>query len=122
MTRFIFLRLIITLHAHEITASQMWCLGRLLPGMIGEFVPEGDPFWRNYLQLLHIIEQVFSPVISSGTAPYVQVLLETFHELYPTHTIILKILHLPCYLERYCIHVHLYYRMEHVLSVALDLL
>ena len=109
----------ITLHAHEFTASQMWCLGRLLPVMIGEFVPEGDPFWRNYLQLLHIIEQVFSPVISSGTAPYVQVLLEeyleTFHELYPTHTIIPKmhyLLHLPRYLERYCIHVHLYYCME----------
>ena len=86
----------------------MWCLGRLLPMMISSYIPEQDVNWNNYLQLLHIMELVFSPSISSDLPPYVQVLveeyLETFRELYPEHTIIPKMhymVHLSRYLHRY---------------------
>ena len=38
------------------TATQMWCLGRFLPLLIGHHVPEGDCFWENFLLLLTIMD------------------------------------------------------------------
>ncbi len=37
-------------------ATQMWCLGRFLPLLIGHLVPEGDCFWENFLMLLTIVD------------------------------------------------------------------
>ena len=34
--------------------SQMWLLGRLLPLIIGDHVPNGDPHWICYIELVSI--------------------------------------------------------------------
>ena len=36
-------------------ASQMWLLGRLLPLIIGEYVPNDDSHWKCYAELLAIL-------------------------------------------------------------------
>lgn len=36
-------------------ASQMWLLGRLLPLMVGDHVPEDDDHWICYVDLLRIM-------------------------------------------------------------------
>ena len=42
-------------------ASQMWCLARYLPLLIGEHIPLGFPHWECFLQLLLITDYVFAP-------------------------------------------------------------
>ena len=42
---------VLFLHA----ASQMWLLGRLLPLIIGDYVPNGDPHWICYIELISIL-------------------------------------------------------------------
>ncbi len=75
-------------------ASQMWCLARLLPLIIGEIIPEYNDHWDNFLVLLKISDYVFSPVSSNGVAAYLATLIEdylqTFTELYPDCPIIPK--------------------------------
>ena len=36
-------------------ASQMWLLGRLLPLIIEEFIPDDDMNWIGYIELQYII-------------------------------------------------------------------
>ena len=36
-------------------ASQIWLLGRLLPLMVGEHVPENEPHWLCFINLLRIL-------------------------------------------------------------------
>ena len=36
-------------------ASQSWLLGRLLPQIVGKFVPDDDAHWRCYSDLLKIL-------------------------------------------------------------------
>ncbi len=43
----------------------MWLLGRLLPLMIGDLVPEGDGKWENFLLIMKIVDRLFSPKLSS---------------------------------------------------------
>lgn len=43
-------------------AAQMWCLLRLLPLMIGSYVPHAHPFWEFFLELCDIVDILFSPV------------------------------------------------------------
>lgn len=43
----------------------MWCLAKFLPLMIGGVVPNDDEHWQHYLQLLEIIDIVFSPAVST---------------------------------------------------------
>lgn len=89
-------------------ASQMWCLSRLLPLIIGQLVPEDDDHWKNFLLLLRITDFVFSPVLSRTSAMYLVYLiddyLQTFVELYPHCKIIPKqhyMVHIPQWIVRY---------------------
>ena len=41
----------------------MYILGRLLPLLMGRFVPEGDTKWENYLLLLQIADYLLAPEI-----------------------------------------------------------
>ena len=43
-------------------ACQMWCLGRCLPILIGDLIPEEHPYWNNFLLLLDIVNELFAPV------------------------------------------------------------
>lgn len=88
-------------------ASQMWCLGRLLPLMLGEDVPLGDQHWECFLLMLTIVDYVFAPVISNDDIPYLKDLIqehhEMFREVYPLCPVIPKMhymIHLPEWTEK----------------------
>ena len=85
-----------------ITASQMWCLARLLPIIIGEEVPVDDEHWQNFLDLLVIVDYVFAPVISLDSAAFLHDAICSHHEqfcrLYPGRSITPKLhymIHIP---------------------------
>ena len=89
-------------------ASQMWTLGRLLPAMIGHLVPEDNAHWSHYLEVLDIMDLLFSPLVHPETPGYLEVLLEqnldTFRRLYPGHSILPKmhfLVHTPHFLTRF---------------------
>ena len=86
----------------------MWCLARLLPLMIGDSVPEGDPNWDNFLLLLSIADYMLSPIASRGIVTLLTTLiedyLESFKELYPECPIIPKqhyLVHVPQWMLKY---------------------
>ena len=56
----------------------MWCLGRFLPLLIGDFIPEDDDYWENFLTLLDIIDYVFAPVTTHRLATHISMLVEDF--------------------------------------------
>ena len=91
----------------------MWCLGRLLPLMIRDRVPNDNERWKNFLLLLSIMDYVLAPAISLDCVVHLRELIhdrhETFKELYPTCSIIPKmhiIIHYPECIEKY---VYKYY-------------
>ncbi|XP_020616845.1 uncharacterized protein LOC110054828 [Orbicella faveolata] len=43
------------------SASQMWCLARMLPLLTGDLIPADDKHWENFLRLLKVEEIVFAP-------------------------------------------------------------
>ena len=59
-------------------ASQMWLFGRILPLIIGEFVPE-DEHWDLYLRLMETVDLLFSPSTSDEYAAYIAVLINDHH-------------------------------------------
>lgn len=69
-------------------ATQMWCLARLLPLMIGDKIDEGNPYWENFLLLLSISDYCMAPVISKDWAAYLRMAINDHHTefkvLYPT--------------------------------------
>jgi len=81
----------------------MWTLGRLLPAMIGHKAPEGDPHWLHFLELLEIMDLLFSPIVRPETPGYLEVLLdqnlETFTKIYPENNVHFLI-HMPRYLSK----------------------
>ena len=87
-------------------ASQMWCLGRLLPVMLGESVPVEDENWECFILLMTIVDYIFAPVISKESLPYVQQIIqehhEKFKEVYPSCNLIPKMhymIHIPKWIE-----------------------
>ena len=65
----------------------MWCLARLLPLMIGEFIPEDDEHWKLYITFLTMMNYIFSPNTNEDNIAYARYLIENHHigfcELYP---------------------------------------
>ena len=74
----------------------MWLLGRLLPILVGQYVPEDDEHWCNYLLLLNIVDIMFSRRITEDTPGYLYQLIEKHHsnftQLYPEYSVIPKII------------------------------
>ena len=60
------------------TASQMWCLARMLPFLIGDKIPDEDEYWEHYLLLLSILEYTFSPLTTKEKLAYLAVMIEDF--------------------------------------------
>ena len=95
----------------------MWCLGRLLPIMIGHCIPQDNVYWLNFLLLLQIIDYLFAPLISHECIDHLQILICDHHrQLYPNCNIIPKMhymIHYPNWIRRlennnvYNIHVSL---------------
>ena len=60
------------------TASQMWCLARYLPLMIGDVIPQDDDHWENFLVFLDLMDYVFAPTTTPEKIAYVAVLVEDY--------------------------------------------
>jgi len=41
----------------------MWAMARMLPLIIGKYIPEEDEYWCHFLQLLDIIDYTMSPIV-----------------------------------------------------------
>ena len=63
------------------SASQMYTLLRLLPLMIGHFIPEDNMAWEIFLLLKDIIEIVTSPTLDKKICPFLQSLISDHHLL-----------------------------------------
>ena len=72
----------------------MWTLGRLLPVMIGHIIPEDNPHWLHYSEVLDTMDLYFSPFVCPQTPGYLKVLIEqnlqAFQDLYPDSSILPK--------------------------------
>ena len=64
------------------TASQMWCLLRLLPFMIGSKVPENDEKWDVFLQLKDIVEYMFCPALTEASTYVLEWMIESHHDAF----------------------------------------
>lgn len=68
-------------------ASQMWLLGRLLPLMVGKYVPEDDAHWKCYINLLRIVTLSTAMEVTQDTIALMTLLVEEYltqyNELYP---------------------------------------
>ena len=83
-------------------------MGRFLPLIIGDLVPESDEKWENFLCLLRIMEFLFAPVITEDKVDYLQTLIEdylvVFTDLYPERPLTPKmhyLIHMPSWIKRY---------------------
>ena len=61
-----------------LTASQMWCLTRVLSLAVGALVPEDDNVWALYMQLRNVLDIVFAPEVSSDELILLKVLIEEY--------------------------------------------
>jgi len=80
----------------------MWLLGRILPIVIGDLVPEGDPHWENYLIMMRITDILFSQRSSEDLIGYLSQKIFLHHtqfkDLYPNESVIPKMhfmVHMP---------------------------
>jgi hypothetical protein len=76
-----------TKHVLPMTAVEIKQLMSLLPFMIGQFVPENDVHWVNFVRLIQITHLVISPIASEETVEKLNQLIyeHNFHfkSLYP---------------------------------------
>ena len=84
------------------SASQMWLLGRIMPLIVGEHIPEDDEHWLLFLKLMDIVDILFAPSTSEDYAVYVDTLINDHHnefsKLYQDSNIISKMhfmVHMP---------------------------
>lgn len=66
-------------HSLKQRASQMWCLIRVLPFLIGDFIPKGNRFWELILKLRKIMDIVFAPKVTKGQCIFLRSLIEEHH-------------------------------------------
>ncbi|XP_064469555.1 uncharacterized protein LOC135384274 [Ornithodoros turicata] len=90
------------------TASQKWCLFRLLPQMIGHLLPEGHSAWELYLLYRHIVDIILADKVPVDSIMYLRVqidaFLEKFTELFPNQKLIPKmhfLVHYPRFIRIY---------------------
>ncbi|XP_065281874.1 uncharacterized protein [Dermacentor albipictus] len=76
------------------TASQKWCLFRLLPQIFGSSIPEGNKDWEVYLLLREILDMFLSDRLPLQSLSYleikVQEFLRSFVSRYPSVRLIPK--------------------------------
>ena len=89
-------------------ASEMWCLGRYLPLLIGDLIPEDDENWQNFLWLMSIVDYIFTPVCTAIIVAHlghqIQLFLTDFKTLYPESNLTPKmhyLVHYPEHMLRY---------------------
>ena len=107
-----------------LSASQMWCLGRFLPLLIGDKIPKDSDHWRNFLLLLDIVDCVFAPVCDGYVVADLRSQIEAHHlefkRLYPEHTIIPKMhymVHYPEMIMRYVVSLHPSFHITNTITI-----
>ena len=69
----------------------MWLLGRLLPAMVGQFIPISDEHWKNFLLMLQISSYLLAPSLTVDDAAFLQYQIQEHHQqfltLYPNHSV-----------------------------------
>ncbi|PIK39350.1 hypothetical protein BSL78_23814 [Apostichopus japonicus] len=60
-------------------AAQMWCLLRVVPLLIGEYIPRGNCFWELILKLRKITDIICAPKVTRGQCVYLKSLIEDHH-------------------------------------------
>ena len=80
----------------------MWLLGRILPLLVGDYIPDDSQHWANFLLIMEIVDHLFSPQTTEDQASYVARLITEHHRefdrLYQEHTILPKMhfmVHMP---------------------------
>ncbi|XP_013413276.1 uncharacterized protein LOC106175700 [Lingula anatina] len=64
------------------SASQMWCLVRYLPLMIGHMVDENNEYWQLLIVLLKCMDIIFSPTVTLGEKFYLKELIRDHHNYF----------------------------------------
>lgn len=64
-----------------LNAIQSWCLLRNIPLLFGDLIETDDKHWHLLLLLLHIVNIIFSPVLSEGMTIYLKHLSIDHHKL-----------------------------------------
>lgn len=87
---------------------QMWTLGRFLPLVIGQLIPEEDENWENFLCLRDIMDIIFAYPVHRSACGELEALISDHHssfvELYSHIQITMKmhsIIHTPRLLLKY---------------------
>ncbi len=62
-------------------AVEKWALFRLLPLLVGSFVPDNDPSWKLYLLSCEICDIIMAPVIDPAWLPYLELVISHHHAL-----------------------------------------
>lgn len=90
------------------TASQKWCLFRLLPLMLASSIPEGNAHWEVYLMYREITDMILAPQVPVDFLSYlrdrIQAFLRAFSELYTPATVTPKLhylVHYPRFIQEY---------------------
>ena len=65
-------------------ASQAWLLGRLLPLIVGRFVPDDDAHWRCYSDLLKILVICTAVEVTEESISTLTLLVEDYLVRYTT--------------------------------------
>lgn len=60
------------------TASQKWCLFRLLPQLLGDDIPEGNRHWELYLKYREIVNVILADTIPEDAVAFLEVLVDEF--------------------------------------------
>ncbi|XP_028413349.1 uncharacterized protein LOC114536220 [Dendronephthya gigantea] len=89
-------------------ASQMYCLSKFLPLMVGALVPDDNEHWKLFCLLLDIVDIVFANITSVNAIGVLEGLIEehhsTFLRIYPGRSIIPKMhymVHYPSHMMRF---------------------
>jgi hypothetical protein len=88
-------------------AAQARMFLRLLPFIIGPLVDSADPYYLFLVELIHIVQLVFSPVIKIGTIHYLKQIIDehlsNFKKLFPNSNILPKhhyLVHIPSTIQQ----------------------
>ena len=66
----------------SLSASESWCLFRLLPVILSDVVELFEDIWEFYLLLSEILELVFAPRIERFMLSHLNSLIEKFYSLF----------------------------------------
>ena len=64
------------------SAAQTWCLLRMLPFLIGDYIDLDDPYWQLYLKLRDVVDLCFAPALTAEATYTMEGVIKDHHEYY----------------------------------------